>query len=64
MTMSMTMDDACGAAVDLEGRCKGVPLPRNSTCSWKGLAEASPPRDTADWFKGCACYMAMNAAGP
>ena len=49
-------------SVDLTEICKSHPVPHNTTCSWRGWNEAERPAE--DWFAGCGCYMAMNAAGP
>jgi hypothetical protein len=52
---------------DLEKRCAGVPDPVNTTCSWRGL-DLEPDTVTPDqlhgWFRHCACWMLMHAAGP
>lgn len=52
---------------DIDALCKGMPPPRNTTCSWRGYeddAAVRAARSVSDWFQGCACYMATHQSGP
>jgi hypothetical protein len=43
---------------DFEALCNHVPVPYNTTCSWRGFDERiHQNRTIQDWFKGCGCYM-------